>query len=580
MQSTVRLLSGASAISLIIFGLSQPAEQEISWLICLWLAAPLIGLTAWFYQPRMPRGIQRSVYALGLIIIVGFGLLSLQLLRQQLIYADTIYNRVVQDPESGQIISNVRPVLASQRVLRGDILDRTGLLLVSSEQVADGFANRTYPLATVSGYDPAAFSNIVGFFSPRYGQSGLEATYSGYLSGEQGSPSDYLKHNLLGETQVGNNLHLTLHAGLQARASALLGAWSGSIVVLDPRSGAVLAMVSHPGFDPRGLSFNYAADREAENTRISQYWQSINSDSSGQPLLNRATQGQYPPGSTFKTVTAVAALEHPDVAQPNTIRCYNELPVEQGSPPVVNAVDNLASLTGDPSDLERVYAYSCNVAFAQYALRLRGDGRQRPDLFEQQATLFDIVRPQDAPPMYDRFTALPTLPSRLYVQPDFLDRLAAVADTGYGQGQILVTPLQMAMVAATIANDGVMLQPYLVQQIRSPDNRVIFEERTRTIRQVMSVETAREMRNHMAAVAEYGFGSQISSFVPGVSVGGKSGTAEHVPGATPHAWFIAIAPLDAPRYAVAVIVEGGGEGSGIAAQLAGQVLAAAFATES
>lgn len=571
MRVSLRIVLAVSAAALIAFGLLQPVDQDQRWLICLWATAPLLGALAWLSRPPLPRGLARSVYNLGMVVAIGFALLSLQLLRQQVVQAEAIASRVVVDQASGQITSNVRPVLASQRTLRGDMFDRTGMLLVSSERV-DTFARRTYPLAET--FDPTAFSNIVGFFSTRFGQSGLEATYSDYLSGERGSAFNRLQDDLLGRERVGNNLHLTIDARLQAQVRALIGNRNGSVVVLDPRSGAVLAMVSVPGFDPSQLSFDFRADDwDAENARISRYWEQINSDAARQPLLNRAAQGQYPPGSTFKTVTAVSVLEHANVGQPDNITCPQQLEVEVGAPPVVNAVDNLASLTGNPSNLERVYAYSCNASFAQYALRLG------PDRLAETARRFDIFSPDNAPGQYAQFPDLPFVAaSRLYVQPGFLNRPLALADTGYGQGQLLVTPLQMAMVAAAIANDGVMMQPYLVQRVTRPDGGVIVERYPQAIRRTMSERTAAIMRSHMKAVGDYGFGRVVSDFTPGVEVGGKSGTAQHVPGALPHAWFIAVAPLEQPRFAVAVMIEEGGEGSGVAGTLTGQVLQAAFAT--
>ena len=570
MYKVLRIAAAVAALALIVYGLFQPIEEDGRWLICLWAVAPLLGVIIWLSPKTMPRGLGRSVYNLGIVIGIGFVLLSLQLLRQQVVQAQTIYTRVVVDPTSGQITSNVRPVLASQRTLRGKVFDRTGLLLVNSELI-DGFARRIYPLA--DSFNPAAFSNIVGFFSIRFGQSGLEATFSDYLSGERGSAFNRLQNDLLGQEQVGNDLHLTLDARLQAQVSALLGDRSGSVVVLDPKTGAVLALVSEPGFDPAQLSFNPSAeDWQAENARISAYWEYLNSDAAGQPLLNRATQGQYPPGSTFKTLTAASALENAGVAEPDSIRCFNQLNVEAGAPPVINAVEGLAGSTGDPSNLERVYAYSCNVAFAQYALRLG------PDRLEETARKFDIFSPADAPSQYRGFADLVTTASKLYVQPGFLNRAAALADTGYGQGQLLVTPLQMAMVAATIANDGIMMQPYLVQRVTRPDGGEAFNRSPRPIRRVMSAANAAKMQDNMRAVAIYGFGRIVSDYVPGVAVGGKSGTAQHVPDLPPHAWFIAIAPIEQPRFAVCVMIEQGGEGSGAAAQLAGQVLQAALAT--
>jgi peptidoglycan glycosyltransferase len=570
MRAKLHFIPLIGALALIIYGLIQPVDQDSRWLLCLWGAAPLLGLAIWLSQPPLPRGLSRSVYNLALVVALGFVLLSLQLLRQQVVQAGAIYAHIEIDAETGQVISNVRPVLQAQRTKRGTIFDRNGIPLVSSEVAPNGFAHRIYPLT--ERFEPRAFSNITGFFSRQFGQSGLEATYGDYLSGTRGNSVRNLRNELLGNTLEGNNLQLTLNAELQARAAALLGGQSGSIVVLDPQTGAVLAMVSAPGFDPRGLSFDPTVpDWTTEDARIQQYWNELNDAAAGQPLVNRPTQGQYPPGSTFKTLTAVSILEHN--AEPDNITCPNELPVETGAPPVVNAVPGLASLTGNPSNLERVYAYSCNTAFAQYALRL---GTER---LAETAREFDIYRPGDAPESYPYFTDLVTRPSRLFVQPGFLNRDAALADTGYGQGQLQVTPLQMALIAATIANDGVMPQPYLVQRVTDPAGNLILERRPRIIRQVMSADTAAIMRDNMAAVGQYGFGSVVSNFVSGAAVGGKSGTAEIGPNIAPHAWFIAIAPVDQPRYAVCVMIEHGGEGSGAAAQLAGQVLQAAFEVE-
>jgi penicillin-binding protein A len=571
-RSSLRSFALLAALGLIGYGIIQPLERETVWLICLWGATPLVSLAIWLSRQPMPRGLARSVYNLGLVVAIGFGLLSMQLLRQQVVQSDATYN-YVSIGEDGSTTSNVRPVLASQRILRGNIYDRQGVLLVASEPVG-GFARRTYPLASI--YDPSAFGNIVGYFSRRYGTSGLEAIFDGYLSGSQGDPLGRMRQEWLGEQLRGNDLSLTLNAELQARIAAQLDQRGrpGSVVVLDPRNGAVLAMVSRPGFDPSLLSFNPGVDDwEAENLRIEEYWRAINSDTAGQPLLNRPTQGRYPPGSTYKTLTAIAALEYPNEGQPNDIRCFNEYYPDPGAPAVINAVPNLASLTGDPSDLERVYAYSCNVAFAQYATRLG------PERMIKVAEQFDIVPPQLVASAYQGFTDLPTLVSELYEESGFLNQPRGLADTGYGQGQLQVTPLQMAMVAAAVANDGALMRPFLVQKITRPDGSLVREFGPSRIRQAMSKEIAATMRADMNAVARYGFGSVISEYVPGINVGGKSGTAQHVEGATPHAWFIAIAPIENPRFAVAVMVESGGEGSSVAGRLAGEVLSAAFETE-
>jgi penicillin-binding protein A len=342
------------------------------------------------------------------------------------------------------------------------------------------------------------------------------------------------------------------------------------VVVLNPQTGAVLAMASAPTFNPSGLAFDAASeDRAAENARVAEYWRQLNADDAGQPLINRPTQGRYPPGSTYKAVTAVGTLEHQAEARPDEIACPNERPV-------VNAVNDLEGVirrVGEPN-LERVFAFSCNTAFAEYALRL---GR---DLMVETAARFDIVTPDKADERYSGFRDLATEVSTLVAQPGFLNREPALADTGYGQGQLQVTPLQMALVAAAIANDGVMPTPYLVDRITRPDGSLVIRQVPSTIRRSMSAATAATMRRNMRAVVEYGFGQAAQGVSPAVAlVGGKSGTAEHGVGLPTHAWYIAFAPLEQPRYAVAVMIENGGEGSSTGAAAAGQVLAAAFALE-
>jgi penicillin-binding protein A len=566
MRHFARLFLTAAALALLVFGITQPIDDDMRWLLALWVSAPLLLVAVHLTLPPRPHGVGRSIQNLGIIVGLGFALLSLQLLRQQFVRADEIANAVFVDEQTGQPTSNVRHILKALRVQRGKMIDRNGVVLVDTRIADGGYAVRTYPVG--DQFDITGFSGLIGFFSDRFDASGLEATFGPYLNGERDS-FERLQDQLLGRAQVGDDIRLTIDARLQDRAGRLLGNRTGSVVVLDPKTGAVLAMVSKPGFDPRVLAFDPTADRQAENQRIEAYWQQLNAEGSGQPLLNRPTQGRYPPGSTYKTITAVGTLLHPEAGRPDAIDCPNTRETEAGAPPVVNAVPDLFTLTGNPSNLERVYAYSCNTAFAEYAMRLG------PELMVDVAELFDIVRPQDAPRVYGGFDDLLTLPSLLYVDPGFLNSRAGLADTGFGQGQLLVTPLQMAMVAAAIANDGVMMEPYLVERVTRPGGGLVTSRGPRAIRRVIPGSIAAVMRKNMRAGVEYGFGRPADA-VPGVAVGGKSGTAEHSPGAVPHAWFIAIAPVEEPRFAVAVMIEQGGEGSGAGAELAGQVMAAAF----
>jgi peptidoglycan glycosyltransferase len=553
------------------FGMTRAIEPAAAWLVAIWLAAPLLLGALSLLFPPAPAGVAQSVRNLTLAMVTGFVIIAIQLLRQQFVHADALERYVYVDEQNGQTTSNLRPVLEALRVQRGVIADRRETPLVTS-QVAAGVVTRTYPVG--ARYDGRAFGALLGYFTPRFGQSGLEASYGDYLDGTR----DRLKQvqdTMLGRPRRGDDLHLTIDAALQDAAYRILGDRRGAVVVIEPRTGAIRALVSAPGFDPAILAYDPAADDAIERARIDGYWNALNSEAAAQPLLNRALQGSYPPGSIFKTITAVSALEHADVARLDAIECPEQLVVEAGAPPVVNAVPDLASRTGSPADLERVYAFSCNTAFAELALRLGADR------LGDTAARFGIVAPTQAggSPLAD----LPGTASLLYGEDGALTRAPMLADTGFGQGQLLVTPLQMALMAATIANDGVPVRPYLVERITRPDGTVIRQHAPEALPRATSSIVARRMRDLMRATVAYGFGGAADA-VPGVAVGGKSGTAEYAcPTADApmrvctHAWFIAIAPVAQPRYAVAVIIEDGGEGSSAGARAAGQVLAAAFA---
>ena len=547
------------------YGMSRPPEQESVWLWCIWLACVPAGYLAFAQIPLrlQVNAVQRSLQALTVIMGLGFGMLSLELLRQQVVWSQYLADAVAVNAETGETSSNVRHVMAATRVHRGSMRDRDGTIIVDSVVAPDGRTARTYPVSV-----PAAFGPIVGFVNPRYGVSGIEASYADYLSGSR-NPLGQIFGMFRDDAVRGDDVVLTIDAGLQQAVYQLLGNRVGSVVVLNPRTGAVLALASAPSFDPRALTPDLNADRSADQTRLDAEWQRLLRSDANQPLLNRALQGSYPPGSTFKIVTAAAALEHAGIAQPDDITCPETFQSEPGAPPVVNAVPNLAAQTGNPASLRGVVAFSCNTSFAQYALRL---GTSR---FVASAERFGFVTPQKQRTAVT-LTDLQTVNSLLYVDADFLERPAAMADTGFGQGQLLVTPLQMALVAATVANDGVLMQPYLVERVVNQQNAALYSHITRPIRRAVSSLNAVRLRDAMRYAVTDGFGT-AAQYPNTISVAGKSGTAEN-PTGIPHAWFIAYAPAENPLYAVAVMLEYGGEGSVAGATLAGQVLAAAAQT--
>lgn len=553
-----------SVIVPLIFGMTRSPDEEWVWLLCLWVSVIPASILAFQQIPIYIKidPTKRSLQSLTIVLIIGFGMLSLQLLRQQVVWSQYLSDKVVIMPGTGEAYSNVRHIMDDARVNRGKFIDRTGLVLSDTVMAEDGRTARRYPLK-----NPTAFVSLLGVVSPRYGVSGLEASYEDYLTGNRNSLGRFFQ-TLNNQSAVGDDVQLTIDARLQQASYELLAGRIGSVVVLDPKSGAILAMASSPSYNPYDLSIDLGVDYAADQARMTANWQRLIDPAANQPLLNRAIQGRYPPGSTFKLVTAAAVLEHAAITRPDEITCPETFESEVGAPPVVNAVDNLRNRTGDPASFKTVLAFSCNTAFAQYALRLG------PMRFTSSAERMGFVLPnrtREAIVLND----LPTEASTLFSQPNFLNRPAALADTGYGQGELLVTPLQMAMVTALIANDGVMMQPYLVQRVTRTNGNELYRYRPLAIRRAISANTARAMREAMRYTITDGFGGGAQVGVP-ANVGGKSGTAEY--GAeTTHAWFVAIAPIENPRFAVAVMLEGGGEGSGVGAQLAGQVLQSAFA---
>jgi peptidoglycan glycosyltransferase len=339
------------------------------------------------------------------------------------------------------------------------------------------------------------------------------------------------------------------------------------VALLDPQTGAILALASYPRFDPNQLVLaDQATQADVDAAQAAYAALTARSDS---PLLNRATQGRYPPGSVIKTLTGAAALDAQVVNGPEgQVTCPERLPTEAGAPPVVNAVKNLAQRTGDPSDLRRVYAWSCNTAFAQLGLALG------PDRFAEYAARFGL-RAADTLSATADLRDIPADAGSIAGDAAFLARPAALADTAYGQGQALVTPLDMAQMVAVIANDGRLMRPYLVQEAKA-GGQVLYSAKPEMLRQVITPVAAQQMRAVMQTSVEIGYAKPVA--LPGVVIGAKTGTAETSSG-VPHSWFVAIAPLDKPRFAIAVITEHGGEGSKSALPIARQVLAAALGVQ-
>lgn len=438
---------------------------------------------------------------------------------------------------------NPRRIAFDAHIRRGRLLDRNGAELAVTRFGADGAPERVYPLpaaAPVTGYQTWRY----GAGAQRgatYGAGGAEAAYDAALRGDLGRPlGAVLATRVLGRPQVGHDVVLTLDAGLQTVAAQALGDAEGAVVVVDVADGAVRALVSEPTFDPAAL------DAAVELP-----------DDPSAPLFNRATQGRYPPGSTFKTVTLAAALAE-DVTRLDAI-------VDDGGDAVEAFGGYAVRCANQPAgalrfDIAHAFAYSCNLTFARLGAQL---GRER---WLRHARAFGI----DAAPPFPLATAAGQLSN------DGALELPELVSAAFGQGEVLATPLHMALVAAAVAGDGRVPTPYLLADVPGVRWWAIGDERG-TWRRAVSAGVAGQVRQAMITAADVGYNG-TAQLPGGPRIGGKTGTAEAGDG-RPHAWFIGFAPADAPRVAVAVLVVHGGEGIRAAAPIAGRVLAAAVAAD-
>ncbi|MBN1485950.1 MAG: penicillin-binding protein 2 [Chloroflexia bacterium] len=550
----LRLLSLGAGLYLAWQGARATTEQ--SWRLYLGGIALLLLLALWPARPpKQEGGLGHNVRKLGAFFFVLALLLALHLLWLQVWQGPAIRRRVADLPDGA--VEDVRPMIAERRTRRGRIYDRDGELLADIEITPEDWVRRVYAQDNLG--------HIVGFYNPLYGNAGLEASFNDYLAGQlDGDPWEEFLEDLLHHPHRGNDLYLTLDMDLQRAAEEALGEEYGAIVLLDTRTGAILALAANPRFDPRPMVFDPGAeDWEVEQARVERYWQQLNG-STDALLVNRATAGLYPPGSTFKTLTAAIALEAGLVRPDTHISCPNELVVTGHT--IVNFMDDLAETLMEREDLLEDYQYSCNTAFAQLGLIIG------PDLYSEYAQRFGLTYANLPPPQSPDFVELPTAASTIAQSRAFLDRETGLADTAFGQGQLSITPLYLAMLSATMANDGTMMRPYLVERVVSPEGETLHQAQPIPLRVPIGVRTARTMQRLMTVSGVEGFGWRAQ--FEGTTVASKTGTAETGEG-LPHAVFIAYAPAETPRYAISVLVEHGDSGAQTCAPLAKIVLQAA-----
>ena len=424
-----------------------------------------------------------------------------------------------------------RPFNPAHHLHRGRLLDRNGIVLAESTSSPSG-AKRHYPLA-------GAACHIVGYDDPFFGSVGLERSLNTALHGLAPGKDRWqnLSRDVLGGERVarGSDIATTLDAHLQLLAAQRMGDRRGAVVALDPRNGAVLALVSTPVFDPHSLS---------EET--------FQRNSSASPILNRAIQGRYPPGSTFKPLTALAGLR---TGNSGSLHCpaNGYTPVSSLRPirdyGYYKALKEGKTFRGYGTlSMSTALAKSSNTYFAQLGVNVEADGF-RSTLKQAGFGRPFTIASDPGEPIYLAPVALPALSDR---------DTYGLAQAGVGQGKVVASPMHMAWVTAAIANGGTLWQPRLTPA--SPQ---------RALGRLCSPQHADQLSRMMREVVTHGTGRRAASSP--YPMAGKTGTAEHA-GDTAHAWFIGFAPVDRPRIAVCVLVEEGGFGSSVALPIAQAVM--------
>lgn len=447
--------------------------------------------------------------------------------------ANIFYIQLIDAENLEKNAFNKRRLVEEYAIQRGDIVTDDQVVIATSEDTGTEYRwQRRYPLG-------AAFSCITGYDSWKYGRWGLEATCNNELLGKDTDISIRSLGNMLfGTEERGNSIRITVNSRLQQVANDALAGVRGAVVALDPATGAVLAMASGPGYDP-----NVAV------TGTGEQWEAITDDRENSPLFNRATQGLYPPGSAFKPVVAGAALDMGLVNRETTFSCGGKY-IVNGYP----IYDFNKANHGEISFLQAMVK-SCNITFAQVG------GIVGAEALTDYAERFGF----NAAVPFDLQTATSSIAStdRMTVDP------VELATASFGQGDDLASPLQMALVAATIANGGVAMKPYLVEEVRDYNGKIVKQVKVERMETVLSAEAAQALVEMMKQVVENGTGTGAA--VKGLGVAGKTGTAE-VAGAPSHSWFICFAPTAEPGIAIAVIVENGGQGGEVAAPIARRLL--------
>jgi len=411
---------------------------------------------------------------------------------------------------------NPRKYKEENDILRGKIYDRSGVTLAESKKTTETKQVRIYPYNNL-------YSHIIGYNSTAYGKSYLEDSRNNELLNlSKNSTWNDIKRRLTdGKEHIGNNVYLTIDHKLQEVARKALGNdYNGAVVAIEPSTGEILALVSKPDFNPN-------------EKELSVNWQNMQ-ESQDKPFYSRATKGLYPPGSTFKVLTSIAAYENNE----------DGLVLNDQGSTVIDGKTfrNSSNKINGNTDITKALEQSSNVFFTNLGVNIGA------------RNLYDICSKS----MFNKNIdfELSLYKSSVSIS----NSKTEIASTAMGQGKLKVTPLHLALITSAIANDGIMMQPHLVKKVVSHKGEEIETTSPETLTQVTSKDIADKVTNLMIGVVQNGTGTKAA--LPGVNIAGKTGTAENEVSGKEHAWFIAFAPAENPQIAVVVLKEYTGQYGG------------------
>lgn len=442
-----------------------------------------------------------------------------------------VYFNIEKRDEINSNSYNTKQDSYQEMIIRGSIKSADGEILAGTNVEADGTEERLYPFNNV-------FSHVVGY--AENGRAGVESTHNYDLLTSHASILEQIRNEQQDVKVRGDSVVLTLDSRLQEVCYNALGAYQGAIVVMEPDTGKILAMVSKPDYNPNSIS----AD-----------WETLVNDTQNSSLFNRAVQGQYPPGSTFKILTTLAYIrEHPTDYQDFYYNCPGVISRED-----VNITCYGGAVHGN-QNLEHSFVNSCNGSFATIGMEL--DNQTLIDVCE--SFLFN----NDLPISMQSSKSLFLLGKNASYGEEMM--------TAIGQGETVVSPLEMALVTATVANDGKMMTPYYVDRIETYDEDLVKQYKPSLYKELMTTEEAAIIQEFMVKTVEEGTASALSG--QNYTAAGKTGSAEYEVGGTAgtHSWFVGYANVENPDIVVSIIAENGGSGSAAAVPIAKQIFDAYY----